>query len=66
LLKRFATAIIIVIQYTLLNYFSASKLAISQGKAPQVTSTGANQTSSAIISLNNTLQQCLEGTAGEE
>ncbi|XP_045172555.2 PHD finger protein 12-like [Mercenaria mercenaria] len=44
----------------------ASKLAISQGKAPQVTSTGANQTSSAIISLNNTLQQCLEGTADLE
>ena len=28
-------------------------------------SVSTNQSSAAIITLNNTLQQCLEGTAGE-
>ncbi|WAR02474.1 PHF12-like protein [Mya arenaria] len=46
---------------------TASKIAISQSKSNQPSSlTSGNQTSSAIISLNNTLQQCLEGTADLE
>ncbi|KAL4223515.1 PHD finger protein 12 [Mactra antiquata] len=43
---------------------SASKLAISQSKTPS--SPSSSQNSSAIISLNNTLQQCMEGTADLE
>lgn len=47
---------------------AAPKLAISQNckQQPQAPPSGTNQASSVIISLNNTLQQCLDGAVDLE